>query len=129
MANQTTTGSVQGPAIFSSFADDPDMKELVDLFVGEMSERISQLRIMDSACDLIQLQRLAHQLKGAGGGYGFPAITEAASRLEANVKEGEDSGQIEMAISELAALCDRATAGHRRVESAAADRLDREYAT
>jgi hypothetical protein len=34
---------------------------------------------------------MAHQLKGAGGGYGYPQITEAAAALEMVVKEGADS--------------------------------------
>ncbi len=117
MANQTTTGSVQGPAIFSSFADDPDMKELVDLFVGEMSERISQLRIMDSACDLIQLQRLAHQLKGAGGGYGFPTLSTAAAKVEdlikglaANANKDKQSlDSVHADVKQLIELCQRVT--------------------
>ncbi len=41
--------------------------------------------------DLPQIQVLAHQLKGAGGGYGFPQITEAADALENAVREGADS--------------------------------------
>ena len=116
-------------ALRSELADDPDLADLVGRFVNSLDGKVANMRARFASGDANELAMLAHQLKGAGGGYGFPAITEAASRLEANVKEGEDSGQIEMAISELAALCDRATAGHRRVESAAADRLDREYAT
>lgn len=74
--------------IRSIYADDPDMQELVEEFVSELPERARRLEEILDEADLVELQRLAHQLKGAGGGYGFPQITEAAAALEMGLKGG-----------------------------------------
>jgi HPt (histidine-containing phosphotransfer) domain-containing protein len=36
-----------------------------------------------------ELQRLAHRLKGAGGSYGYPELTEAARGLEVAARAGD----------------------------------------
>ncbi len=78
--------------IRSIYEDDPDMMEIVVEFVGELPQRVADLECYYEAGETSQLQTLAHQLKGAGGGYGFPQITEAAASLEQALKEGVDEG-------------------------------------
>ena len=51
-----------------------------------------------------RLQRLAHQLKGAGGGYGYPSLTEAAKILEDTAK-AKDVEAANLALNELNASC------------------------
>lgn len=80
--------------IRSLFEDDPDMAELVRGFASELPARAGSLEELLSGNDLAELQRLAHQLKGAGGGYGFPQITDAAASLEQAIKEGADGSVI-----------------------------------
>ncbi len=80
--------------IRSAFQDDPDMIELVSEFVSAFPERVAALEECLAQGDLPQIQVLAHQLKGAGGGYGYPQITEAAAALEMVVKEGTDSSLV-----------------------------------
>lgn len=75
--------------IRSRYEDDPDMLEIVREFAGEVPERVRRLEALLQAADWPELQRLAHQLKGAGGGYGFPQITEAAAELEGALKAGD----------------------------------------
>ncbi|HEY4117047.1 MAG TPA: ATP-binding protein [Byssovorax sp.] len=72
--------------IFSSFADDEDMTELVTGFVGTMADRVSALEHARAAGDAARLATLAHQLKGASGGYGFAQLGDAARALEAAAK-------------------------------------------
>jgi HPt (histidine-containing phosphotransfer) domain-containing protein len=76
--------------IRSLFEDDPDMAELVRGFASELPARATSLEELLSQNDLPELQRLAHQLKGAGGGYGFPQITDAAAGLEQAIKDGAE---------------------------------------
>lgn len=73
--------------IRSQFEDDPDMLELVCEFARELPARAEALECALASASLSELQRLAHQLKGAGGGYGFPQISEAAAELERSLKE------------------------------------------
>lgn len=74
--------------IRSAFEDDPDMLEIVREFAAELPNRMADLEDRREGGDLPALQVLAHQLKGAGGGYGFPQITDAAAALERAIKEG-----------------------------------------
>lgn len=102
-----------GAAIVSDFATDPDMRELVDFFVSALPERIGALRAALAEKRMRDLERLAHQMKGAAGGYGFPALGSAAAALEGTLKEAE-SPELERVQRELAVLvnlCDRAIAG------------------
>jgi HPt (histidine-containing phosphotransfer) domain-containing protein len=96
-------------ALRSSFAVDPEMAELVALFVTELPTRIGVLRDAFEAGDFDSVRRLAHQLKGAGGGYGFPSISEAAGRVEAEiVASGAGVDQVRAEVEALAAECARA---------------------
>ena len=63
-----------GP-LYSQFAEDPDLAELVDVFVEEMPRRVATLLDRLEQADWDSLGRAAHQLKGAAGSYGFGEIS------------------------------------------------------
>ena len=73
--------NLQDEFIDSEFADDPDMVDIVNLFVAGLPERASSLRTAMADGRHDDLKRLAHQLKGAAGGYGFAPIPIAAGEL------------------------------------------------
>ncbi len=77
--------------IRSSFEDDADIMEIVREFAEDAPRRADEIEQHLQSGDIEGLQTLAHQLKGAGGGYGFDAITETASALEAAIKQ--DAGE------------------------------------
>ena len=56
--------------IRSVFENDPDMREIVQEFAAELPSRIADLQEMLAANRRADMQTVAHQLKGAGGGYG-----------------------------------------------------------
>jgi len=97
--------------IYSSLAADPDLGELVDLFVQEMPHRISALETQARSRDWQELTRTVHQIKGAAGSYGFPAITPYAARLENAAKIGGQEEEILSALDELLDLCRRLRSG------------------
>jgi HPt (histidine-containing phosphotransfer) domain-containing protein len=70
----------------SQFADDPDMRSIIRAFIDEMPARVRDLRDCWERHDLERLMRLTHQIRGAAGGYGFPAIAEAALQLQASLR-------------------------------------------
>jgi HPt (histidine-containing phosphotransfer) domain-containing protein len=96
-------------AIVSDFAGDPDMVELVEFFVGQMPERVRQLRESFDSGAIDELRTLAHQLKGAGGSYGFPQISESALHLERQ-SETADLDEIRRGLDDLVDLCNRVQA-------------------
>jgi histidine phosphotransfer protein HptB len=91
-------------SIRSAYEDDPDMREVVREFALELPARVAKLEALLAAHELRELQTLAHQLKGAGGGYGFPQITELAASLEAALKQGADDAVVKDRASALCAL-------------------------
>jgi CheY-like chemotaxis protein len=94
----------------SIFADDPDLAELVLAFVASLPDRIRDLRGAIDREDVPTVRRVAHQLKGAGGGYGFPAITDAAGAVESAIDRGAPTRRVRGAIEDLVILCRRAAA-------------------
>lgn len=62
--------------------EDPDMRDLVEDFVGILDQRVDELKQAYEAADWAQLTQLAHQLKGAGGSYGYPNLSSMAADME-----------------------------------------------
>jgi HPt (histidine-containing phosphotransfer) domain-containing protein len=55
--------------------------------------------------DLAALRQAVHQLKGAGGGYGFPQITERAAQAEEQIKaQAPDLATIQSGVQSLIEL-------------------------
>ena len=102
--------NAQTESLISEFADDADMVELIEMFVDELPDRVAAIEKAVSDQDLENLRALAHQLKGAAGGYGFPTITDAAEFLESSVKTNQAADQVKQQIDVLADLCGRAMA-------------------
>lgn len=84
------------------------MLELVQEFVGALPDRATAIEQATAAADLETLRRLAHQLKGASGGYGFEMIGQAAASLEASVKASAAMTEITRQVQGLVSLCRRA---------------------
>ena len=95
------------PPIYSSL-DEPDMAELVEEFVACLQERVAALDAAVAAGNLAEITRLAHQLKGASGGYGFESVGIAAGELEALSKAAQSADQIRNEVDTVTGLCRRA---------------------
>jgi signal transduction histidine kinase/CheY-like chemotaxis protein/HPt (histidine-containing phosphotransfer) domain-containing protein len=93
--------------LLSDFATDPDMIELVENFVASLVQKRAEIERCAKEADLEALRRHAHQLKGAGGGYGFAALTDAAAEVEALAMGSSNRELLEGKVSVLLALIDR----------------------
>lgn len=99
--------------LVSTLSSDPDMAELVQFFVKEIDERITTIQTASQSNDIIGLRTVAHQLKGAGTGYGFEPISQTAGELERLIDETEAlevTSDIQRQVDELIDLCRRASA-------------------
>ncbi len=85
----------------SAYADDPDMKEAIAEFVSGLPQRINEISALLGESKLGDLQRMIHQLKGAGGGYGFEQITRSAASAEKLLR---DKCPLDLVKSEVDAL-------------------------
>jgi signal transduction histidine kinase/CheY-like chemotaxis protein/HPt (histidine-containing phosphotransfer) domain-containing protein len=87
----------------SQFAGDPDMKELVDEYIGRLPIEVSKMASLLAANEIEPLRRVAHQLKGSGGGYGFNKITELAAVADHSIKQSAPLEQLKSEIDSLIA--------------------------
>jgi chemotaxis protein histidine kinase CheA len=110
MVVQDSQGFGELLPLVSVYADDPEMVELITDFVRDLH---AQVRILSDALtrgDLPTITRAAHTLKGAGGGYGFMPISQAAALVE---RAARDRGpELPARLDELVFTCRRAMSAH-----------------
>lgn len=105
MQSVQTTGQV-----YSKLADDPDLAELVELFVANLPQLLATLAQHADHEDWRSLERVAHQLKGSSGCYGFDDVASWAARLEETCHRGRAKSEILTALAELEQFCSRVRA-------------------
>lgn len=86
--------------------DDPSFTKIVDQFVDGLKDRLAKMEEAVRKADFESLRTAAHQLKGSGGGFGFPVLTESAAALEQHAKS-HALDDCQSALTELRALCSR----------------------
>ncbi len=103
----------EGP-IVSRFADDEMMAEILDEFIDELPGHATEIdaavaKLDKQDCPEVRekLRRRLHQLKGAGGGYGFDIITDAAALAEGLLKRHADLDEVLPAAGEVATILRR----------------------
>ncbi len=99
-------------AICSEYADDADLVELIEEFVAGLEEDLESMRKVLEDGDYDGLRRLAHQMKGAGGSYGYPMLTEVAKILEEAAKT-KDAEACTTALEEFEVLCQAVNQGRK----------------
>lgn len=93
--------------IYSELAQsDADFAEIVELFVNGLIDRLRSMEDALQHNDLDGLRRLFHQLKGSGGGHGYPLLTSKAADLE-QLAINSDFEHIKAGLEELTQLMNR----------------------
>ena len=106
--DQTVSDKVD---IYSPLADDPDLRQIVEMFVQEMPGRTTLLLNQLLGGDWQALRSTLHQLKGAAGSYGFDPISHCAAKAESTLRNNASEEDIRAAIEELIELCGHARGG------------------
>ncbi|MFG0325767.1 MAG: Hpt domain-containing protein [Phycisphaerales bacterium JB037] len=87
-------------------------RELVDLFLGELPERVASILRAADEERFDEVLRLSHQIKGGAPGYGFVGVGDAAGRLESAVRALHEGGspleEVREALDSLVQMADRA---------------------
>ena len=100
----------------SEFASDPEMADLVEVFISELPDRLKTLEEVWAGAKFDELKRISHQLKGASAGYGFSVIGVAAGSLEGTLNRVQCTPDLKTLATmktqfdELVTLCRRAAA-------------------
>lgn len=92
--------------IYSTFRDDLDFREILEDFVTSVRDQRAKLTAAWVARDWGALRTQSHQLKGAGGSYGFEELSRLAADFEAACRESapsiDESGRLlELLIEHL----------------------------
>ncbi len=87
------------------------------MFIDGLSERIDSILKAFDDRNFTTVSGIAHQLKGAAGGYGYPSLSELAFKVEHLAKQNADDALIEDALDLLISQCRGAIAGVRGSES------------
>ena len=77
-----TQPTTPGKLVSDLLVDEPDLRDIVGEFVDRLDNRIAQFREAFEQSDWNRLVTLAHQLKGAGGSYGYPDLSNLAATME-----------------------------------------------
>ena len=83
--------------------------EIADLVPGFLENRRKDTETMGESLtqgDFEAIQILGHSMKGAGGSYGFDAITDIGKSLEQAAKD-KDAERITRSVQELSEYLDR----------------------
>lgn len=92
---------------YSALCADVDMVEIVQMFLDELPQRVAQLHAALEAQNYPELARYAHQLKGAGGSYGFPQLTSLAASLEQFARAHSADAALRASLDDLLDLIPR----------------------
>ncbi len=95
--------------IYSSYADDPDFKDLLDEFVARIPERVMSMRAMILQQDSPHLITIVHQLRGACGSYGFHQLTQQAEVLESLLQASDLNDDLKTQLESFLESCGRLT--------------------
>ena len=104
MADQND--DAQDPIGSELVREDPSFAEIVVQFVDGLDQRLEKMEEAVRAADFQALRAAAHQLKGSGGGYGYPVLTDKAAKLEKDAKNGVMDRCV-TTLAELRQLCQR----------------------
>jgi HPt (histidine-containing phosphotransfer) domain-containing protein len=90
----------------SLFADDGEWDELLRAFAETIPQKRQALRDWHHGGAVDQIRLLAHQVKGAGGGYGFPELSQVAAALE-QACQSNNADRVAQAVDDLIDYLDR----------------------
>jgi PAS domain S-box-containing protein len=117
---KTTNKPELAGSIKSTLTDQPGMAKIIEEFVHDLPGEVHKLRKFLSAGEMDSLRRGVHQLRGAGGGYGFESITELAATAEAAINAAEGGESIRAKIDALAQNIGRIEGYDKEAEKLAA---------
>lgn len=100
------------PPLYSAILNEgEDYRKLVKSFILELEPTRKKLQLACQEQEWELISTIIHQLKGLGGGYGFPDITAIASKIEFQLVS-RNYEEVFNLLSELYALFNRIEIGH-----------------
>ena len=99
------------PPVYSILIkEEPDLIDIVYRFVDNLPKTLKLILDANKKQDWDELNSLAHQLKGVGGGYGYPMLTEIAAKIQFQL-ENNFYEEVAVLVNELDHVCQQIYAG------------------
>lgn len=98
------------PLVSELLIEAPDYYDLVAAFVDELPGLIQDLQKLHDVEDWDTMSEKIHDLKGLGGGYGYPQISEVATTIESGLLD-QQHALIAVQLEKLVQLLDRIQLG------------------
>ena len=95
---------------------DPALAGMLERFLASLPGRISQMRDYLEASDRDKLEIEVHNLKGMGGSFGFPQLTELAGTLQFELTK-ESYAEVELSLQRLEKLVEGILLGRKEAPS------------
>lgn len=89
---------------------EPEMNDLVTIFLEKLPGMISQLHTAVQSQDMTELSHLLHNMKSIGGGYGFPQLSELSEAMENAIRE-QALSKLGDFLQHFDSLCERIIIG------------------
>lgn len=89
------------PKLRSTHSEGTKVSKLVERFISRLPERVSAIESLLRKRSLDELRQALHNLKGAGGGYGFSGISDMAGRAEQQIRDDVSLDQIRQQVDDL----------------------------
>jgi CheY-like chemotaxis protein len=101
---------INSPILSTLAVEDAEFKELVGEYVKRLPEMLHELiqAVEQQQWDKVRFH--AHKLRGSGGGYGFPQLTDIATKMNFQV-HNKNYWELNGLVDELKTLCNRIMAG------------------
>ena len=77
---------------------DPDLKDLIPEFLRRKREDSTAISEALAAGDFAKIKRLAHNIKGEGGSFGFDPLSEIGAELERSASEANAEASRKLAL-------------------------------
>ncbi|MBW7859066.1 MAG: Hpt domain-containing protein [Leptonema sp. (in: Bacteria)] len=73
-----------------------EIEDIMPIFINSIKKNVNSVKEALKLADFETIRKLGHQMKGAGGGYGFDRITELGRDLEmaAKASNQEECGRL-----------------------------------
>lgn len=90
--------------------EEPHLIDLVDKFISRLPGMYDAIIKAHDTEDWKVFSDLIHQMKGVGGGYGYPMLTRLCADIEIAVKE-EDFVKVQKQLNEFKFVSEQILAG------------------
>jgi HPt (histidine-containing phosphotransfer) domain-containing protein len=90
---------------------DPDLADLIPGFLENRRKDIAAMLTALDRGDFETVRILGHSMKGAGGGYGFDAVTDIGAALEQAAKDRNPDG-VRKGLRDLSSYLERVEVTH-----------------